>query len=63
MRQDLKKNLILIIALVIGFFIGYGISNVQMKKEKKYLQERIEEAGRRIVFFAAKDYRCKNICR
>lgn len=43
-----------IIALIIGLSIGLGVSQIQMKKEKKGFQQRLDESNKRIIYIQQK---------
>jgi uncharacterized membrane-anchored protein YhcB (DUF1043 family) len=54
MKQNLQKFMIPIIALIIGLSIGLGVSQIQMKKEKKGFQQRMDESNKRLIFMQQK---------
>jgi chromosome segregation ATPase len=50
----LQKIIIPIVTLLIGLFIGLGVSHIQIKKEQKVFQDKIKEANRKIAFLKKK---------
>jgi len=54
MRQHLQKIIIPILTLIIGLSAGFGVSHIQMKKEKKGFQQRLDESNKRLIFMQQK---------
>jgi predicted nucleic acid-binding Zn-ribbon protein len=52
--KKLPGIVIPLIALAIGLIIGFGVSQIQMKKEQKIFQDKIKEANRKIAFIQKK---------
>jgi len=55
--KSMQKYLIFIvpaIALALGLAVGWGIGNMQVKKEQKICQKRLKEAGRKAAHMQRK---------
>lgn len=52
--SELKNIIVPVVVLVIGLSIGLGVGQLQLKKERKFFQDKIKESNKKIAFIQKK---------